>query len=68
MKKWDDIKHRGMTPRQIKAAKKRVLKQNEFVRELVAHFASFRPHLDVTVMANGVIISPSNKGRKTKDE
>lgn len=26
MKKWDDIKHIGMTPKQIKAAKKRVLR------------------------------------------
>ncbi len=67
-KKWDDIKHQGMTPRQINAAKKRVLELNEFARDLVAHFASFRPQMDVTVVADGIIIRPASKGKKAKDE
>lgn len=64
-KKWNDIKHQGMTPRQIKTAKKRV---KEFARDLVAHFESFKPHLDVVVVSDGIIIGSAAKSKKSKKE
>lgn len=67
-KKWNDIKHQGMTPEQIRAAKNRVLEQKEFVRDVMARLASFRPKLDVIAVADGKIISSTIKRRKTKKE
>lgn len=65
-KKWNDIKHQGMTPEQIKAAKKRVSELKKFARDLTARFASFKPHLDVIVVSDGIVFGPATKARGEK--